>query len=83
MQEIPENAADTAHLAFLHGPAILSGSDLRYTKSRLWDFMKHVWEVAPWLPWLPRVAHSPPGQIPFLPLSFYVPSLQFTSLLYL
>ncbi|XP_010719414.1 cholesterol 7-desaturase-like [Meleagris gallopavo] len=49
IQEIPENAADTAHLAFLHGPAILSGSDLRYTKSRLWDFMKHVWE-AEWQP---------------------------------
>uniref|UniRef100_A0A8V1A9B8 3-ketosteroid-9-alpha-monooxygenase oxygenase component-like C-terminal domain-containing protein n=1 Tax=Gallus gallus TaxID=9031 RepID=A0A8V1A9B8_CHICK len=49
MQEIPENAADTAHLAFLHGPAILSGSDLRYTKSRLWDFMKHVWK-AEWQP---------------------------------
>ncbi|XP_042691728.1 cholesterol 7-desaturase nvd-like [Centrocercus urophasianus] len=49
IQEIPENAADTAHLAFLHGPAILSGSDLRYTKSRLWDFMKHVWK-AEWQP---------------------------------
>ncbi|XP_015734272.1 cholesterol 7-desaturase-like [Coturnix japonica] len=49
IQEIPENAADTAHLAFLHGPAILSGSDLRYTKSRLWDFMKHIWK-AEWQP---------------------------------
>ncbi|XP_021269951.1 cholesterol 7-desaturase-like [Numida meleagris] len=49
IQEIPENAADSAHLAFLHGPAILSGSDLRYTKSRLWDFMKHVWK-AEWRP---------------------------------
>ncbi|NXC44455.1 DAF36 desaturase, partial [Penelope pileata] len=47
IQEIPENAADTAHLAFLHGPAILSGSDLRYTQSRLWAFMKHVWEPEP------------------------------------
>lgn len=38
----PENAADTAHLAFLHRPAILGGSDLRYTRSKLWDFMKHI-----------------------------------------
>ncbi|NXT87576.1 DAF36 desaturase, partial [Anhinga rufa] len=49
IQEIPENAADTAHLAFLHGPAILGGSDLRYTRSKLWDFMKHVWK-AEWQP---------------------------------
>lgn len=48
-QEIPENAADTAHLAFLHGPAILGGSDLRYTRSKLWDFMKHIWKVRPLL----------------------------------
>uniref|UniRef100_A0A493TEI3 cholesterol 7-desaturase n=1 Tax=Anas platyrhynchos platyrhynchos TaxID=8840 RepID=A0A493TEI3_ANAPP len=49
IQEIPENAADTAHLAFLHGPSFLSGSDLRYTKSKVWDFMKHVWK-AEWQP---------------------------------
>ncbi|XP_009474357.1 PREDICTED: cholesterol desaturase daf-36-like, partial [Nipponia nippon] len=49
IQEIPENAADTAHLAFLHGPAILGGSDLRYTRSKLWDFMKHIWK-AEWRP---------------------------------
>ncbi|XP_009955959.1 PREDICTED: cholesterol desaturase daf-36-like, partial [Leptosomus discolor] len=46
--EIPENAADVAHLAFLHGPAILGGSDLRYTKSKLWDFMKHIWKAEWW-----------------------------------
>lgn len=73
MQEIPENAADTAHLAFLHGPAILSGSDLRYTKSRLWDFMKHVWKVAPRLPTWPHDVQSPPGQVAFLPL-FPIPA---------
>ncbi|NWU08083.1 DAF36 desaturase, partial [Cephalopterus ornatus] len=49
IQEIPENAADAAHLAFLHGPAILGGSDLRYTRSRLWHFMKHIWK-AEWQP---------------------------------
>ncbi|KFP57791.1 Cholesterol desaturase daf-36, partial [Cathartes aura] len=48
IQEIPENAADTAHLAFLHGPAILGGSDLRYTRSKLWDFMKHIWKAEWW-----------------------------------
>ncbi|KFW93402.1 Cholesterol desaturase daf-36, partial [Phalacrocorax carbo] len=48
IQEIPENAADTAHLAFLHGPTILGGSDLRYTRSKLWDFMKHVWKAEWW-----------------------------------
>ncbi|XP_030363271.1 cholesterol 7-desaturase-like [Strigops habroptila] len=48
IQEIPENAADSAHLAFLHGPAILGGSDLRYTRSKLWDFMKHNWKAEWW-----------------------------------
>lgn len=48
-QEIPENAADIAHLAVLHEPGLLSGVDLRYTKSRIWDFFKHTWKVsAPW-----------------------------------
>ncbi|XP_073397483.1 LOW QUALITY PROTEIN: cholesterol 7-desaturase nvd-like [Dendrobates tinctorius] len=45
IEEIPENAADIAHLAFLHEPGILSGIDLRYTKSRIWDFFKHTWKV--------------------------------------
>ncbi|XP_027752760.1 LOW QUALITY PROTEIN: cholesterol 7-desaturase-like [Empidonax traillii] len=49
IQEIPENAADAAHLAFLQGPAVLAGSDLRYTRSRLGDFMKHTWK-AEWQP---------------------------------
>ncbi|XP_063792207.1 cholesterol 7-desaturase nvd-like [Pseudophryne corroboree] len=45
IEEIPENAADIAHLRFLHEPGILSGVDLRYTKSRIWDFFKHTWKV--------------------------------------
>ncbi|KAM4696514.1 cholesterol 7-desaturase nvd-like [Rhinophrynus dorsalis] len=45
IEEIPENAADIAHLDFLHEPGILSGVDLRYTKSRIWDFVKHSWKV--------------------------------------
>lgn len=29
IQEVPENAADVAHLSYLHGPALLGGTDLR------------------------------------------------------
>ncbi|OPJ86383.1 cholesterol desaturase daf-36-like [Patagioenas fasciata monilis] len=49
IEEIPENAADAAHLDFLHGTAILAGSDLRYSKSRLWQFMRHTWK-GEWCP---------------------------------
>ncbi|KAI9563174.1 hypothetical protein GHT06_010632 [Daphnia sinensis] len=52
IQEIPENGADVAHLAYLHGPSMLFGSDLtaiareddRKTKS--WPpILHHHWEV--------------------------------------
>ncbi|XP_063001020.1 cholesterol 7-desaturase nvd-like [Elgaria multicarinata webbii] len=49
IEEIPENAADVAHLTFLHGPFILSGMDLRYTNSPLWAFFKHHWQ-SEWQP---------------------------------
>lgn len=49
IQEIPENAADIAHLGHLHEPGMISGVDLRYTKSRAWSFMKHDWKVE-WRP---------------------------------
>ncbi|XP_053138678.1 cholesterol 7-desaturase nvd-like [Hemicordylus capensis] len=49
IEEIPENAADTAHLSFLHGPTFLSGMDLRYTNSKFWEFFKHHWQ-AEWQP---------------------------------
>ncbi|KAG8447362.1 hypothetical protein GDO86_014722 [Hymenochirus boettgeri] len=49
IEEIPENAADIAHLDFLHQPGIVSGVDLRYTKSKTWDFVKHIWKVQ-WRP---------------------------------
>ncbi|XP_053736840.1 cholesterol 7-desaturase nvd [Synchiropus splendidus] len=49
IQEIPENAADLAHLAHLHIPGMASGSDLRYTNSKAWAFMKHNWK-AQWEP---------------------------------
>ncbi|XP_056207957.1 cholesterol 7-desaturase nvd-like [Falco biarmicus] len=45
IQEIPENAADVAHLFFLHGPAVLGGSDLRYIRAKVWAFMKHIWKA--------------------------------------
>ncbi|XP_078405784.1 cholesterol 7-desaturase nvd isoform X1 [Cetorhinus maximus] len=45
IQEIPENAADIAHLSHLHTPSMLSGSDLRYTRARLWNFAQHNWKV--------------------------------------
>ncbi|XP_060106592.1 cholesterol 7-desaturase nvd-like [Heteronotia binoei] len=49
IEEIPENAADIAHLSFLHGPCILSGVDLQHTKSTFWNFIKHNWK-ADWQP---------------------------------
>ncbi|XP_008289977.1 cholesterol desaturase daf-36 [Stegastes partitus] len=49
IQEIPENAADVAHLAHLHTPGMLSGVDLRYTNSKTWQFLRHDWK-AQWIP---------------------------------
>jgi hypothetical protein len=46
-QEIPENGADVAHLKQLHGPILLSGTDLRYMYNKTWEFLKHHW-VATW-----------------------------------
>ncbi|MCJ8741186.1 hypothetical protein PDJAM_G00067900 [Pangasius djambal] len=45
IEEIPENAADIAHLAHLHTPGIVSGVDLRYTNSKTWEFIRHDWKV--------------------------------------
>lgn len=45
LQEIPENAADIAHLAHLHTPGMVSGVDLRYTNSKIWEFVRHDWKV--------------------------------------
>ncbi|XP_066466996.1 cholesterol 7-desaturase nvd-like [Tiliqua scincoides] len=49
IEEVPENAADTAHLSFLHKPSFLSGADLRCINSKLWSFFKHSWQ-AEWQP---------------------------------
>lgn len=48
IQEVPENAADVAHLNYLHGPVLLNGTDLRYTDSRF-RFVRHEWDAS-WAP---------------------------------
>eukprot|EP00047_Mylnosiga_fluctuans_P003527 m.229586 g.229586 ORF g.229586 m.229586 type:complete len:450 (+) comp11925_c0_seq1:1268-2617(+) len=54
IQEVPENAADVAHLNYLHGPILLNGTDLRFSHSRF-KFMRHDWEAS----WAPNTA---PGE---------------------
>lgn len=49
IQEVPENGADVAHLHYLHGPGLLTGTDLRTTHNPLFDFVKHNW-YASWAP---------------------------------
>ncbi|XP_034292209.1 cholesterol 7-desaturase nvd-like isoform X1 [Pantherophis guttatus] len=49
IEEIPENAADVAHLSFLHNPSVISGNDLRFTDNHRWAFFRHTWE-AEWQP---------------------------------
>ncbi|XP_064649514.1 cholesterol 7-desaturase nvd-like [Lineus longissimus] len=46
IQEIPENGADVAHLKQIHGPILLSGTDIRYMYSKMWDFVKHSWDAS-------------------------------------
>lgn len=46
LQEIPENAADIAHLAHLHTPGMISGVDLRYTNNKIFEFLRHDWNVS-------------------------------------
>ena len=49
IKEIPENGSDINHLDHLHGPPIVSGTDLRYSFSSWWQFAKHKW-YAKWKP---------------------------------
>ncbi|XP_034292210.1 cholesterol 7-desaturase nvd-like isoform X2 [Pantherophis guttatus] len=49
IEEIPENAADVAHLSFLHNPSVISGNDLRFTDNHRWAFFRHTWEIGPGL----------------------------------
>jgi cholesterol 7-dehydrogenase len=41
IQEVPENAADIAHLNFLHRPGIAAGTDLRYTQGCAKSWVRH------------------------------------------
>eukprot|EP00121_Abeoforma_whisleri_P004104 Awhi_evm1s3703 len=43
IQEVPENAADVAHLTFLHSPVITNGTDLRQTHRK--DWITHQWDA--------------------------------------
>lgn len=47
IQDIPENGADVAHLAAVHQPNCLSGSDIRYMRPNWGAIGKHIW-VASW-----------------------------------
>lgn len=59
-QEIPENAADLAHLAHLHAPGMPSGVDLRYINSKKWKFLRHDWKVSVRFP--PKRPRRSPSQ---------------------
>lgn len=45
IQQIPENAADVAHLNCIHSPNMFTGSDIRYTRSFLSSFAMHAWNL--------------------------------------
>ncbi|XP_035779182.1 cholesterol 7-desaturase-like [Anopheles albimanus] len=47
IQDVPENGADVAHLAAVHGPNMLSGSDIRYSRAAWANFGMHSW-LASW-----------------------------------
>lgn len=49
IQEIPENGADVAHLNAVHGPNMLAGSDLRFSRVLWASFGLHEWS-AQWAP---------------------------------
>ncbi|XP_058473619.1 cholesterol 7-desaturase nvd [Solea solea] len=49
IQELPENIGDFAHLNFLHTPGFISGTDLRFTGTRICTFLQHIWK-AQWEP---------------------------------
>lgn len=45
IQEIPENGADVAHLNAVHGPNMLTGSDIRYSRQPWASFGIHSWNA--------------------------------------
>lgn len=46
IQDIPENGADVAHLSAVHGPNMLSGSDIRYARPLWAEFGMHAWQAS-------------------------------------
>lgn len=54
IQEIPENGADVAHLNVVHGPSMLSGSDIRHSRAAWASFGMHTWN-ATWRPGSPDI----------------------------
>lgn len=44
-QEIPENGADVAHLNAVHGPSMLTGSDIRFSRAEWATFTSHAWDA--------------------------------------
>lgn len=44
IQDIPENGADNAHLEAVHGPSILTGSDVRFSRTKF-SIGSHVWSA--------------------------------------
>ncbi|KAG5682992.1 hypothetical protein PVAND_012304 [Polypedilum vanderplanki] len=45
IQDIPENGADRAHLATVHGPNILAGTDIRTFRDKLLSIGLHLWDA--------------------------------------
>lgn len=45
IQDIPENGADVAHLAAVHGPNMLTGNDLRFSRTAWANFGMHSWNA--------------------------------------
>lgn len=45
IQEIPENGADVAHLNAVHGPNMLTGNDIRYSRQPWASFGIHSWNA--------------------------------------
>ncbi|XP_065198441.1 cholesterol 7-desaturase nvd-like [Sycon ciliatum] len=67
IQEVPENAADVAHLSHLHGPFLIQGVDLRYTnKPSVTSALRHGWS-AEW-----SALPAPEAHIGVLNLSHYL-----------
>jgi cholesterol 7-dehydrogenase len=45
IQDIPENGADRAHLATVHGTSIVAGMNVRNTRDSWLSFGTHIWDA--------------------------------------